>query len=351
MMVLDYANDATRRDREDAAQSYVCAAAPALGYTPVHTACGHTRPQTQLPCCAHSHSICAIIMPDAILSVGRVWAAVERAGLKIAQARSLAITPADAQALGPAVPRAIASGRSIALEIMGSDAGEVWAGVAASLEARLPAGSLYAATSSAQAATLLAAIFGKGMPGRATQFAPELGASSRLPTGAAPAAADLPRLESVQRSTAAMRGSVAVAVILPHVVRAGKAGELLSELIDGACVAGGGLAITALQTFDLDLVTAEEFYEVYKSVVPEFPDMAAELSAGVCVTVELAGPDAVSSLRKLAGPRDVSIAQRLRPKSLRARYGETPARCGVHVTDLVEDGETESEYFFSILSE
>lgn len=341
MIVLDYANDATRRDREDAAQSYVSAM---LRITTPPPRLSHT-----LSCA--SRRICAIIMPDAILSVGRVWAAVEQAGLKVAQARSLAITPADAQALGPAVPRAIASGRSIALEIMGPDAGEVWAGVAAALEPRLPPGSLYAATSSAQSAMLLAAFFGKGMAGRATQFAPELGASSRLPTGAAPAGADMPRIASAQRSTAAMRGSVTVAVVLPHVVRAGKAGELLSELIDAACVAGGGLAITALQTFDLDLVTAEEFYEVYKSVVPEFSDMAAELSAGVCVTVELAGPDAVTSLRKIAGPRDVSIAQRLRPKSLRARYGETPARCGVHVTDLVEDGETESEYFFSILSE
>ena len=38
-----------------------------------------------------------------------------------------------------------------------------------------------------------------------------------------------------------------------------------------------------------------------------------------------------------------------RPQTLRAKYGSGPARPGLHVTDLPEDGPLEAEYIFAIL--
>jgi hypothetical protein len=41
-------------------------------------------------------------------------------------------------------------------------------------------------------------------------------------------------------------------------------GEVLNAILN--C----GIAVTAIEMFDIDLVAAEEFLEVYKNVVPEY---------------------------------------------------------------------------------
>lgn len=58
------------------------------------------------------------------------------------------------------------------------------------------------------------------------------------------------------------------------------------------------------------------------------------------------GGCAVEPLRALAGPRDPELAKALRPGSLRARFGDTRARNGVHVTDLEEDAALEAAFMF-----
>ncbi len=98
-----------------------------------------------------------------------------------------------------------------------------------------------------------------------------------------------------------------------------------------------------------------QFYEVYKGVLPagEFNAMVEELTAGPCLALEVAdrdGADAVEPFRQLAGPMDPELARVLRPASLRARFGSSTTRNGVHCTDLVEDGVLEVSYFFSILA-
>jgi nucleoside-diphosphate kinase len=39
----------------------------------------------------------------------------------------------------------------------------------------------------------------------------------------------------------------------------------------------------------------------------------------------------------------------LRPNSLRAKFGVSRVRNGIHCTDLQEDGQLEMSYFFNIL--
>lgn len=112
-----------------------------------------------------------------------------------------------------------------------------------------------------------------------------------------------------------------------------------------------GLQVTAMQLFDVDLPAAEEFYEVYKGVVPDFMDMARELSTTTLLAVELSGEDAVHRFREVAGPRDVDVARRVRRHTIRGTFGIDDVKCAVHCTDLEEDGPSESEYWFSIMAE
>jgi len=60
----------------------------------------------------------------------------------------------------------------------------------------------------------------------------------------------------------------------------------------------------------------------------------------------LDGGSAVEPLRQLVGPADPEIARTLRPASLRARFGHSKVRNGVHCTDLAEDGELEAGFVF-----
>lgn len=68
------------------------------------------------------------------------------------------------------------------------------------------------------------------------------------------------------------------------------------------------------------------------------------------IALEVSGTeDTVRILRDIAGPRDVDVAQRIRPNSIRATFASGKGAIGVHVTDLSDDGPLESEYIFSLL--
>lgn len=59
----------------------------------------------------------------------------------------------------------------------------------------------------------------------------------------------------------------------------------------------------------------------------------------------------VEAFRQLVGPRDPELARVLRPNTLRARFGVSRVRNGIHCTDLVEDGPLEAGYFFNVLQQ
>jgi nucleoside-diphosphate kinase len=103
-----------------------------------------------------------------------------------------------------------------------------------------------------------------------------------------------------------------------------------------------------MEMFQLDKPTAEEFFEVYKGVLPEFVAMIEHMTTGPCIVLEVRQENAVNSFRELCGPMDPEIAKNLRPNTIRARFGQTRTINAVHCTDLEEDGPLEVEYFFSI---
>jgi len=131
-------------------------------------------------------------------------------------------------------------------------------------------------------------------------------------------------------------------VVKPHAM------NKLGEIVDG--VLEEGFEISALQLFNLDRPTAEEFLEVYKGVVPEFSQMVDDMTSGPCVAMEVRQENAVQSFRQIVGPSDPEIARSLRSTTLRAKFGVDRVRNAVHCTDLAEDGVLECQYFFQILS-
>ena len=132
----------------------------------------------------------------------------------------------------------------------------------------------------------------------------------------------------------------------------------LGLVMDAVCV-DAGFVMTGAASFTLDRVDAVEFLEVYKGVVPEFAAMVDELTSGAFVAMEVARSEkdggsvsengVVEALREACGPADPEIARVLRPQSVRAKFGFDKVRNAVHCTDLPEDGELETHYFFKIL--
>jgi nucleoside-diphosphate kinase len=70
-------------------------------------------------------------------------------------------------------------------------------------------------------------------------------------------------------------------VIKPHAVQAGYAGKIIDIILEE------GFEISAMEMFILDKPTAEEFFEVYKGVLPEFVAMIDHMTTGPCIALEI----------------------------------------------------------------
>ena len=148
------------------------------------------------------------------------------------------------------------------------------------------------------------------------------------------------------RTTTATFKDTTLGLVKPHAVASGLLGKIVAETVS----LGSGLSISALKMRHMEKINAQEFLEVYKGVVKEFPNMVEELISGPCVAMEISGTSAHDDFRKLVGPPDPEIARHLRPDTLRAKFGVDKIKNAVHCTDLPEDAPLEVEYFFKILS-
>ena len=73
------------------------------------------------------------------------------------------------------------------------------------------------------------------------------------------------------------------------------------------------------------------------------------MSNGPTILLEVRQEDAVLMFRDFVGPYDPTIAQHLKPDTLRAKFGCDRVKNAVHCTDMPEDGRLECEYFFDIM--
>jgi nucleoside-diphosphate kinase len=143
--------------------------------------------------------------------------------------------------------------------------------------------------------------------------------------------------------TTALLNNCSGAIIKPHAIKEGNTGAILDMILEE------GYEISAMEMFNLDLPTSEEYFEVYKGVLPEFLPMIEHMTTGSCIAMEVRQENVVPNFRKLCGPHDPEIAKHLRPKSIRSKFGSDRVCNAVHCTDLPEDGVIDCEYFFSIM--
>ena len=81
--------------------------------------------------------------------------------------------------------------------------------------------------------------------------------------------------------TSAMFTNATCAVIKPHAIQQGFAGQIIDTIL------AEGFEISAMQMFHLDRPTAEEFFEIYQGVLPEFPQMTEQMTTGPCIALEI----------------------------------------------------------------
>lgn len=87
---------------------------------------------------------------------------------------------------------------------------------------------------------------------------------------------------------------------------------------------------------------AEQFYKEHEGK-SFFEDLTTYMTTSPVVVIKLEGEDAVKKNRELIGDTDPRVAG---PETLRAKYGQSKARNGVHGSDSVESARREINLFF-----
>ena len=100
----------------------------------------------------------------------------------------------------------------------------------------------------------------------------------------------------------------------------------------------------------MDKIQTQEFFEIYKGVLPEYSQMVDAIVCGPVIALEVRQNDCVNKLRALVGPHDPDIAKALRPNTIRAKFGQNTVNNAVHCTDLEEDATIEVDYIFNKIS-
>ncbi|KAM7388668.1 hypothetical protein PAMP_024828 [Pampus punctatissimus] len=271
----------------------------------------------------------ALIKPDAVTKIGDV--------LELIYTSNLIVTKAKMTQLTCNLVQFVSSGPVVAMELMGDEAMSIW---------RSLLGPTDSAVARREAPQCARAQFG-------TDGIKNVGhGSDSLAAAARELEFFFPSTIGHGPSNTAIYTDCTCCIIKPHAISEGLTGKILNS------ISAAGFEISALQMFTVDRANAEEFYEVYKGVVTEYPSMVTELCSGPCMVLEIHGTDAPKSFREFCGPADSlkpevfsqqEIAQHLRPTTLRALYGKDKVKNAIHCTDLPEDGVLEVQYFFKIL--
>ncbi|KAL8594761.1 hypothetical protein ACOMHN_047479 [Nucella lapillus] len=298
-----------------------------------------------------------LIKPDAVEKLGQVLDKIQQKGFLISRLRMCRLNRDQAmefyrEHLSKPFLNALldymTSGPVVAFEIIGENAVGAW---------REAIGPTDPSEARKQAPTSIRAHYGTDKTYNAVHGSDSAGSAAREIEFFFPSTGPVP-------PNTATVGNCTCCLIKPSALRAGVAGKIISAITEA------GFRVGATQMLTLEKANAEEFLEVYKGVVHEFPALVSELTSGPCLALEITGgnntaPVAVA-FRELAGPADPEIARHLRPRTLRALFGsdkvknavhctdlpddgQLEVKNAVHCTDLPDDGQLEVEYFFRIL--
>ncbi len=126
-------------------------------------------------------------------------------------------------------------------------------------------------------------------------------------------------------------------IIKPDAVTARHIGEIIAR------VEKEGFAITGLRYLHLTKEKAESFYAVHRER-PFFPALVTYMTSGPVVVGRLEHEHAVEHWRKVIGATDPNKAE---PGTIRQQFGENIERNAVHGSDSPQNGEIETNFFFS----
>lgn len=135
-------------------------------------------------------------------------------------------------------------------------------------------------------------------------------------------------------------------IIKPHIINEGNVGKIIDIILSE-----GGFEISAMQMMNINKSQAEELFEIYKDVLPEFNEMINGIINGPIIVLEVRQNDCVNKFRSLAGPYDPEVAREVRPNTIRAKFGKNCAFNAIHCTDLEEDAVYECDYLFNKIGE
>ncbi|NWS06979.1 NDK7 kinase, partial [Motacilla alba] len=268
----------------------------------------------------------ALIKPDGMCKMGQLFDIIINAGLTITKAKMMLLSrkeAADFYADYRAKPfyhellQLIMSGPILAMELLGDDAVSKW---------RAIVGPANPTTTESDTLDSISESFGHC----------GLRDAAHGPDSVASAAKEL----ELFFPSSGGRGPVSSAkftnctccIIKPHAVNEGLSGKIIKAILKE------GFEISALQMFNMERPNVEEFYEIYKGVVPEYLEMVSELCSGPCIAMEIRQFDPSKVFRDFCGPSDPVLARHLRPGTLRAVFGKDKIQNAVHCTDLPEDG-------------
>ena len=111
--------------------------------------------------------------------------------------------------------------------------------------------------------------------------------------------------------TTAQLNNCTLCIIKPHIVQSGQAGIIIDMILSE------GFEISAMEMFYLTKATIQEFYDVYKNVLPEYVPLIEHLTSGPSIVLEVRQQNVVKTFREMVGPNDPEIAKYLRPDTIR----------------------------------
>jgi nucleoside diphosphate kinase len=135
---------------------------------------------------------------------------------------------------------------------------------------------------------------------------------------------DIKSSEDIKRCINRDRKQLDLQSLKPHIIKDGLLGQVIDEILQA------GFEISAAELFYLSRKVIEEFYDVYKGVLPEYLPIIEHFSNGPSVALEIRQENAVASFREFAGPNDPEIAKYLKPESLRAKFGLDKVKNAIH---------------------
>ena len=130
-----------------------------------------------------------------------------------------------------------------------------------------------------------------------------------------------------------------LALIKPDAVAAENYGKILDR------IAQSSLTLKAIKFRHLTLSEVQNFYQDHQGRF-FFPRLTEFVSSGPLFALILEGDNALDIWREMMGATNPAEAQ---PNTIRADFGSTMNRNGVHGSDSLKSAQKEIPYFFNIL--